>query len=202
MLIRQGTVFGGVGSQLVQDHCQWLSGLCGKLDFWTLNERAAFFGAESQLRAHELSERNAPPAAAAQQSVRIGQGVDAPVEYLEELICRFTVAPGLFRNRRYAGKYILHTMVELGDQQAFVVLSFSTFGQIDVNTSHALGATIIAKLNQTSSFNPPDFSTGENNPKLVDELMPPFLERADMFAAQPLHIVPMDASVPFFLSDL
>src|SRR5262245_50697654 len=87
-------------------------------------------------------------------------------------------------------------MVELSDQQALVILGFSAFGHIDVDTSHALGATGMVIGNEASSFDPPEFTSRYNKAKLVDEFMPPFLERADLFGAQALHIVSMHAREP------
>jgi hypothetical protein len=47
--------------------------------------------------------------------VPIGQRCDTPLSTFKEWVCRFAVVPRTFRGRRKAGKYLLHTMVELGD---------------------------------------------------------------------------------------
>jgi len=46
-------------------------------------------------------------------------------------------------DRRNACEYILHTMVELGDEQALMVFGLSAFGHINVDTRHPLGATAV-----------------------------------------------------------
>ena len=102
----------------------------------------------------------------------------------------------LLRDRGDAGEHILHAMVELGDQQVLVLLSFSAFGHINVDTRHALGATGMVVGNEASRFNPPDLSAGPDKAKLIDKFASPFLERSNMFVAQTLHIVSVHARQP------
>jgi hypothetical protein len=131
-----------------------------------------------------------------QQGVRIRQRVDATREHVEKLIGRPATLPGALRDRGDACEHILYAMVELGDQQGLVLLGFSAFGYINVNTRHALGATGMVVGNEASCFNPPGLTTGPDKAKLTGEFASPFLERSNMLVAQPLHIVPMHARQP------
>jgi signal transduction histidine kinase len=196
MAIGQRTVLGGVGGQLMQNDRHRLSGFCGKVDMRALNERTLVPRAEGQLTADELTEVDALPMAPAQESVRIRQRIDAIVERVYELVRRSAALPGALRDRGDAGEHILHAMVQLGDQQALVLLGFSAFGHINVNPRHALGATGMVVGNEASRFNPPDLSAGPDKAKFIDDLASPFLERSNMFGVQTLHIVSVHARKP------
>src|SRR5262249_34492326 len=111
------------------------------------------------------------------------QRINAIVEGIDELVRRSAALPGALRNCGDAGKHILHAMVEFGDEQALVLLSFPAFGHINVDTRHALGATGMVVGNEASRFNPLDLSAGPNKAKLNDEFASPFLERSNMVIA-------------------
>jgi hypothetical protein len=51
-------------------------------------------------------------------------------------------------------------LVQLGDQQALVVLGFSPLGHIDIDARHALGTAGTVIVNKASRLNPPDFVAG------------------------------------------
>src|SRR5262245_58093157 len=92
-------------------------------------------------------------------------------------------------------------MIELGDQQALILLSFSALGHIDVDARHALGATGVVIGDEAARFDPPDFATGSDNAKLADDLPPLFLECANLFGAQTRDIVSMHTLAPLLSAD-
>src|SRR5262245_46338296 len=93
-------------------------------------------------------------------------------------------------------------MIELGDEQALVVLGLSALGYIDVNSRHTLGPTGTVVGNEAARFKPPDFSPRAHKAKLADDLTAPFLERTNVLGAQSLRIVSMHARAPFLGGDL
>jgi hypothetical protein len=189
-------VLGGVGGQLMQNDRHRLSGFCGEVDIRAFNQRTLVTRAEGQLTADELTKVYALPMASAQQGVCIRQRIDAIVERVDELFRRSAALAGALRNRGDAGKHILHAMVELGDEQVLVLLSFPAFGHINVDTRHALGAASSVIGNEASCLNPPDLSAGPDKAKLIDEFAAPFLECTNVFGAQPLYIVSVHARKP------
>src|SRR5688572_11198806 len=84
--VRQRTVLGGVGGQLMQNDCHRLSGFCGKVDSRASNNRTLVLSAEGQLTANELTKVYTLPAATAQQGVRIRQRIDATAQHLKKFV--------------------------------------------------------------------------------------------------------------------
>src|SRR5262245_61514072 len=180
----------------MQHHGDRLNGIGGKFDLRAVDERIAFLRAEGELSADELTQIYTLPARAAEQSMRVGQSVDAPIQHREELVGRFGRLSGTLGNRGHTRKDILHTMVEFGNQQVLVVLGLSTFRHVDVDARHTFGATGLVIINEASRFDPPDFTSRQHNAEFIDEFMSPLLEGMDMFGAQTLPIVPMHPREP------
>src|SRR5512145_3136993 len=109
----------------MEDHRQWLRGLRCEHDVGALDQVAAVDRAGRQFVSDQRTKSYALPMAATEQGVSIRQRTDAAVEHLKELVRRPATLAGSLRDRRDAGKHILHAMVELGDQQVLVVLRFS-----------------------------------------------------------------------------
>src|SRR5262249_17198209 len=133
--------------------------------------------------------------------MRVGKRLDPVIEHMDEFIRRPAAFPRPFCYRGYAREHVFYAVVQLGDQKALVVLRFSPFGHVYLDTSQSLRTTRIVIGNGASRLNPPDLTARPNNAKLADELGSPFLERTNVFATEALHIATMDARVPLLGGD-
>src|SRR6476659_4843655 len=116
------TVFRRVGGEFMKNHCQWLCGFWDKRDVDAFDERVAFIRPRCEFVVNQFGQTNALPTRAAQESMCIRKRAETSVEALEEFIHRLAAFPCALRDNPDARENILHAMVELRDQEVFVVL--------------------------------------------------------------------------------
>src|SRR6476660_2777622 len=185
----------------MQNHRHRLSSFCSKVDRRAFNECVLVFCAEGQLAAHELSKGHALPMAAAQQGMSVRQGNDAPVEHLQELLCRLGALLRLLRDSGDAREHVLHAMVELCNQERLVVIGLAAFGDVDVDSDHARRLPTVIVSYASSCFDPPYLPIGPDDAKLTDKLRPPVLECVAALGCQSLQIIWMYTSAPILAGD-
>ena len=166
---RKRTVFGSIGDEFMQDHRHGLRGLGAKAHLWARNVRIVVFSAWRKLTTHELVEIGALPTAEAQQGVGIRQRMDAAVEDIEKLIHRPSGFPGSLCNGHDAREHVLHTMIEFGDEEIFMILGLSALGNVDTDADRVRGPPRPVVGEAVTGLNPPHLTVADN-PEDTDKL--------------------------------
>ncbi len=79
------------------------------------------------------------------------------------------------RDRGDAGQYVLDAVIELGEQQALMILGASALGDVDAGADRLCGPPCLVVIIPVPGFDPPDLSVAEN-PEYTDKLGLPICE--------------------------
>jgi hypothetical protein len=117
-------VFRRVGGKLVQHHCYDLTGLRTQNDLGAADLGVVACGTGCKLLPHEFYQRYSLPSTKTQQLMYCRHRAKAPVQCLNEVgdSDRSSAARSLGNHGANGCQYILHSVIQLGEQYALALL--------------------------------------------------------------------------------